>query len=565
MMLLPIADRELRTAARKPSTYWGRVSAGGIALLVSIYAIWMTQQAGGGPMAGIFLLKFTSYVVLALCLYSGIGRTCDSLSSEKREDTLGLLFLTHLKGYDVVLGKLAAASLRSLFLLIGLLPILSIPVLFGGVSGYALLRLSLCLVNTLFLALSVGLFISSLVRAQRAALTGAGVTMVVLAAIFPVLGEVAIREWERPLLGEILRWPSPFCTLEAAFGAGLGLSANQFAISTGVQFALGLGALLAACRIAPHSWKIKEGRRPKWRDRLDAWLLGSRAWQADRRASLLEANPIYWLESRDRYGPLWPILFALVLISALSWLVLRYDIPKEPTLVIYMFCLAIIDLAVKLRVGTLASARFIHDRQIGALEMILSSPFPVSEIVRGQWMAIRRNLLGTHLPLLAGYLGLGLAGHSLGIAEDYFLLFASFLMLISVGDFITIGYVAMWLGMRVASGRQAPGLALARVVIAPWALWLGLLPIIQYFDPLGDWFDARAPYSYLTVGVVIWSISSLRALRRARNNLRLHFREAATDRYHLEQRFALGSQLKRLAAALLEAISLRRRRPSVLG
>ena len=46
------------------------------------------------------------------CLLSGVRSTADCLSVEKREGTLGLLFLTDLKGYDVVLGKLATARNR---------------------------------------------------------------------------------------------------------------------------------------------------------------------------------------------------------------------------------------------------------------------------------------------------------------------------------------------------------------------------------------------------------------------------------------------------------------------
>ena len=42
------------------------------------------------------------------CLLSGVWFTADCLSEEKREGTLGLLFLTDLKGYDVVFGKLVA-------------------------------------------------------------------------------------------------------------------------------------------------------------------------------------------------------------------------------------------------------------------------------------------------------------------------------------------------------------------------------------------------------------------------------------------------------------------------
>src|SRR5256885_5281345 len=52
------------------------------------------------------------------CLFIGARLTADCLSEEKREGTLGLLFLTDLKGYDVVFGKLAATSVNSIYALV---------------------------------------------------------------------------------------------------------------------------------------------------------------------------------------------------------------------------------------------------------------------------------------------------------------------------------------------------------------------------------------------------------------------------------------------------------------
>ena len=68
------------------------------------------------------------------CLLSGVWFTADCLSEEKREGTLGLLFLTDLKGYDVVLGKLVATSLNGLYAVLAAVPILALPLLMGGVA-----------------------------------------------------------------------------------------------------------------------------------------------------------------------------------------------------------------------------------------------------------------------------------------------------------------------------------------------------------------------------------------------------------------------------------------------
>ena len=54
-------------------------------------------------------------LALLYCLASGRRSTADCLSEEKREGTLGLLFLTDLTGYDVVLGKLSATSVNAFY------------------------------------------------------------------------------------------------------------------------------------------------------------------------------------------------------------------------------------------------------------------------------------------------------------------------------------------------------------------------------------------------------------------------------------------------------------------
>src|SRR5216110_3582582 len=134
MTFLPIVDRELRVTARRRSIYRVRLAVAltamllaGIILVVNLGA--PQHQLGRHVFEGLSVLSFI------YCLFSGRISTADCLSEEKREGTLGLLFLTDLKGYDVVLGKLAATSLHAFFGLLAIFPILGLPLLMGGVSG----------------------------------------------------------------------------------------------------------------------------------------------------------------------------------------------------------------------------------------------------------------------------------------------------------------------------------------------------------------------------------------------------------------------------------------------
>jgi hypothetical protein len=90
------------------------------------------------------------------CLFCGVIWTTNSFNAEKREGTLGLLFLTHLKGYDVVLGKMVSSSVSAAFALIGIVPMLALGLLLGGVELTELGWLIAVLVTTALLSLACG-------------------------------------------------------------------------------------------------------------------------------------------------------------------------------------------------------------------------------------------------------------------------------------------------------------------------------------------------------------------------------------------------------------------------
>src|SRR5881296_3794893 len=169
MTFLPIVDRELRVTARRRSIYRLRFAVAltamflaGTILLVNLGA--PQHQLGRHVFEGLSLLSFI------YCLFSGRISTADCLSEEKREGTLGLLFLTDLKGYDVVLGKLAATSVNCFYGLLAIFPVLAIPLLLGGVSLGEFWRMSLVLANALFFSLAAGIIVSAMSRSARKAM-----------------------------------------------------------------------------------------------------------------------------------------------------------------------------------------------------------------------------------------------------------------------------------------------------------------------------------------------------------------------------------------------------------
>ena len=104
MTVLPIVTRELRVSSRRKVTYFSRLVAALIAILGSGWILLGLSDEMSPPQLGQALFIMLTVLGFLYCLSSGIRTTADCISEEKREGTLGLLFLTDLKGFDVVLG-----------------------------------------------------------------------------------------------------------------------------------------------------------------------------------------------------------------------------------------------------------------------------------------------------------------------------------------------------------------------------------------------------------------------------------------------------------------------------
>ncbi|HXI53746.1 MAG TPA: hypothetical protein VNH84_19665, partial [Candidatus Saccharimonadales bacterium] len=132
MTALPIVWRELLLASRRSATYWARFLTVLAGMIPTAFVLIGALPVSSSSQLGIELFYMLSFLSFLVALVGPVRLPADSLSSEKREGTLGFLFLTDLKAYDVVLGKLAASSLGGLYALLALIPILAIPILYGG-------------------------------------------------------------------------------------------------------------------------------------------------------------------------------------------------------------------------------------------------------------------------------------------------------------------------------------------------------------------------------------------------------------------------------------------------
>ncbi len=136
MTVLPIVERELRVGARSPLLYRSRYMVPLVGAIVFLFMAYSLYQGAPSQMMGKTMLYVCFGGLFLVCLFAGVQTTADSISREKREGTLGFLFLTDLKGYDIVLGKLVSSSIGGVYSLLGILPVVSVIFLMGGVDGW---------------------------------------------------------------------------------------------------------------------------------------------------------------------------------------------------------------------------------------------------------------------------------------------------------------------------------------------------------------------------------------------------------------------------------------------
>jgi ABC-type transport system involved in cytochrome c biogenesis permease component len=528
MTVLPIVGRELGVAAGRAATYWTRFAAGAVAVAVFLL-LWLNDQ---GPTSelGRDLFNFLGILTLGFCLLAGVFSTADSLSVEKREGTLGLLFLTDLKGYDVVLGKLAANSVHVFFGLLAIFPVLALPLLIGGVSGGEFWRTALVFVDTLCLSLSVGMFVSAASREGRQAMAGTLAILVMIAGILPLLWALQSLFFHGRLPDKVLLWPNPayayYKGMDSEYHASSG--PQEFWGSMSVIALLGTGCIVAASVMLPRSWQRTasgDARRKSVR-----FGFFGRGQRSRRRAALENGNPFHWLAMSEGAGQ--SALNRVVVALFLMWVVCAAMLKRQWFLPSMLLVLVFgMHLAAKVLMASESGRRFHQDRQSGALELLMVTPLSVEAIVAGQRDALRRQFRFSIWMLcvtnvLTGVLITNMRDkHEVVNLTTLFLGGAMMLWL----DSVALSWVGMWKGLKARKHPRSVLATLGQVIGLPWLAGLLFIYLCSNSNVsvseggiavvIGIWF---------WIGAVIDGVS----MARARAKLVRNFRAIVAQRYN---------------------------------
>lgn len=475
MTFLPIVERELRVAARKVTTHrmWLFSAAGAIAiffiLLFAMERPSRIQQVGEQIFVGINILVFI------FTLVAGVFLTADCLCSERKEGTLGLLFLTDLRGYDVVLGKLVATSMVAVYTVLAVIPVLGVPLMMGGVTGAEFGRVALALLVTLLFSLALGLFASAVCSDTREAMILSfgiilGLTAVLVA--FMWLAEDILR----PFDAAWLLVPSPVLSFTRAFDSWYQFrsGASQFWVSVGFQLGLSVGLIGFASLWLPRSWR-NESRRPV------VVRIPPRATM--RSTHSLEAGPYAWLVGRDRFPRsllAWPlgVLGVAWLGCAFGTLTASGADFRKMFSVLFLTAFGA-HVMVKGLMAIQSTRRLCEERRSGALELLLATPLEPAQLQKGQREVFHRQFKPFLWALTSMNAVLFLVmsvNYPQDFDDDDVLMFGSFFSggaLLAWVDLHAIGWVGMWIALRGQRPHWAALSTISRVLLVPWlALFL---------------------------------------------------------------------------------------------
>lgn len=439
----PLARRELSGVARR----WQHFAARGVLGLIMAWAVfylwdrsaWAHAYGGTSAMSSLSREVFVAYfaglmIFLPLLAAASAG---DLVPREVRNGTLGLLFLTPLTPWRIVLGKWKAAMAQILLILLAGGPIAAICVYLGGVGPEELLWGAVLPFATAAFAGAVALFVSTFFR-------GLALTLIVsiLALLAGIIGPVWILVDGFTMDGFrfiVLVHPVFAGLVAAEPRVGIPSDTWPLAAATAVAGALILIGL-AAWRL-PGRLNVPPG--PSLMARMMARLDGfyesinvGRVRVLARSGEVWEGRALLWKELRTRAsGKLrHATRFALGLLVLAVLPFLGSDDVLHDWMAVFVWVFSGL-LVLQAVVGGVSL--FVHEREGRQLDVLLATPLTSHEILMSKLTGGLSSLAPTSV-IMALYLGAVAVVHPnggelFGLALVPSGLFALFAYLLSAG------------------------------------------------------------------------------------------------------------------------------------
>ncbi len=552
MNFLPVVHRELLVAARDGGHRRFRTLTivGGLGVFL---LLWSASNRAMPEQISEILFLMLGAALFAYALASGPIHTSDAIGREKREGTLGLLFLTELRGYDVVLGKLVSHSIRSVYAVIGMIPVLALPMMLGGISGGQVIRMVWVVLVTMGLSMSLGMLASVLARDFRSALMatvlGMGILTVGLDGGGWVWGKFrgvnaeAIRQYS-PLA--LFRWSRAEIAQDA--------QAHEAFRRGSRRLVFGSLLILGAASMTVGRYREEIVNAPVTAsDEATGRKEGLVGYRQHQWSELLVRHPYAWLQRVLRPVPaffLWGFwgLVGLGVVSYGGALWLTTETMRLAALGMNLLVLWALHLLVKVQVTMAATRGIAADRESGALELLVVAGIGGAELEASMKAGLIRQYLWAvgvvlflHFPPLAW---MALPGNNpsgdIFVGLFFGMLYGAMLLLFDLASLIPVG---LRHGLKESNPSAAFRATIQRVLVPGW---IGMLPILVLVAGTGS----RVSHIWLHLWVFACVYGLHRVRKRARVDVNHGFREIVaglefdTDEWELRDDFrrAAGEQ-----------------------
>ena len=363
----PLINRELKGMSRQGQIYWIRVIGGGLGILS--LALLLLRDVEIGAALGARMFQVLNWSLSFTILLVGPVITADCIAVEKREGTLGLLFLAPLTPRDIVLAKAITNAIRAFTLFLAVAPMMALPVVFGGVQISWLISGVFWHLSALCIALSAGILASTLHREFIQAAVWA-----VLYCLAFVIGCYFVS---------LIAWPFLAFGFRSAFLLPIAMVVSQ-------AWILGSGILIMwvvlryACRKLKGRWeKESQDFNPPFWVRLfsdsELWREIFK-WDTQKARS---AHPIAWLQEYS-----WTARLAKWGWCALALVGILFAVGTGISSSRYHMGHLVLSAVVVLGIALAGANSFRTERLSGAIELLLVTPLTPLKIIGGRLWGI---------------------------------------------------------------------------------------------------------------------------------------------------------------------------------
>ena len=527
-MLGPIFAREFFTVPRRDRHHLARLAVVLLLWVVGLTA-WQatvgfnrTARLGETARFGVLLFQIITYLELTLLMFFSTLSAASTVSREKDRRTFILLLLTDMRDYEIVLGKMLGSLLPILMLLLATIPVLSMLLLLGGVSGLQVIQATMVLGAITVAAGSLGGLVALWREKTFQALALSTLFLVLYMCIVQIFGALMGRMTDRDA-NQLQAWFDPFYALQYVLEPP-----NESPLGLHPAYAFSLTMFLLCVLLNGFGiWKLRQWnpsgepiqQREAPVDDEDSLEVREKAHAAPGEVRQVWKNPIFWREIATLAYGRRPLLvkfaYGIVLSLILFFAIRELESGSRPAFVAAIGLVPVTVLSLLL-VAAQAVTSITSERDGRQLDLLLVTDLSPREFIFGKLGGILWNCKEFLVPplLLAIYYGFRGALAYTPREASFFQSLAINLgpMFCVLGVMLVLFAFAMMLGihvaLRVENSRLAVGNTLGTVFFLCVGTLISIYLIVINGGSLGNQLLSFSAFILLGIGGLWWVLAA---------------------------------------------------------